>query len=241
MTSKTDRTAHGASRSSRRRMALSIAGASLVTAALSGCLGPTYGTGKSQGETLFDDLNNIVSLGDSSNEKNAVVAASAPRPELVKPDNTSILPPPQPTRSADNLPESPEQRSARLQAAAYQGDGPLPAEFASARKENVPQGYLDRTTNGGRGLDALERENASTVLSPQELKGRGELIKQRLRDQKHGSADTRKYLSEPPVSYRKPAATAPVGEPGVDEEIKQRRMRNDNESLASKIRNILPF
>ena len=241
MTSKTDLRAQGAPSRNWMRMALSVAGAGLVIASLSGCLGPTYGTGKSQGETLFDDLNNVVSLGDSSAEANARVAASAPRPDLVKPDNTSILPPPQPTRAAANLPESPEQRSARLQAAAYQGDGPIPAEIASARKENVPQGYLDRTTNGGGGLDTLRRENASTILSPQQMKGRGELMRQRLRDQRQGSADTRKYLSEPPVSYRKPAASAPVGEPGVDEEIKQRRMRNDNQTLASKIRNILPF
>ena len=241
MTSKTDRKAHVASNRSRRRVALSMAGVGLVAASLSGCLGPTYGTGKSQGETLFDDLNNVVSLGDSSAEKNARVAASNPRPELVKPANTTILPPPQPTRTADNLPESPEQRSARLQAAAYQGDGPIPADIATARKENVPQGYLDRTTNGGSGLKALSQENANTVLSPDQLKGRGELMRQRLRDQRQGSADTRKYLSEPPVSYRKPAATAPVGDPGTDEEVKQRRMRNDKETLASKIRNLLPF
>lgn len=222
-------------------MAAMMAGAGVVAASLSGCLGPTYGTGKSQGETLFDDLNNVVSVGDSSAGRDARIAASNPRPDLVKPENTTILPPPQPTRVAANMPESPEQRSARLQAAAYQGDGPIPADIATARKESVPQGYLDRTTNGGGGLDALSRENENTVLSPEQLKGRGELLRQRLRDQRQGSADTRKYLSEPPISYRKPAASAPVGDPGVDEEVKERRMRNDRETLASKIRNLLPF
>ena len=240
MTSKTDRKAQGATARTSMRRALTVAGAGLVAASLSGCLGPTYGTGRSQGETLFDDLNNVVSLGGSNDERNASVTSGAPRPDLVKPANTSVLPPPQATRAASNLPESPEQRSARLQAAAYQGDGPIPAEIATARKENVPQGYLDRTTNG-ESNNVIGIDHQSTTLSPQELQGRGELIKQRLRDQRQGSADTRKYLSEPPVSYRKPASTAPVGEPGEDEEVKQRRLRNDNETLGSKIRNILPF
>ncbi|HEY9056179.1 MAG TPA: hypothetical protein VIN77_03420 [Aurantimonas sp.] len=210
-----------------------------VTLVLSGCLGPTYGTGKSQGETLFDDLNNMVSLGGGS-EKGAEIAY-APRPDLVKPENTSILPPPQAARNTTgdpNWPESPEQRSARLQAAAYQGDGPLPADIATARKEGVTQAYLDRTTRSGHKFDSNRRD---TILSPEELRGRGELVRQRLREGQQGSPTQRKYLSEPPVAYRKPAATAPVGDPGEDESVKERRIRGSNGGLGSKIRDLLPF
>lgn len=209
-----------------------------VTLALSGCLGPTYGTGKSQGETLFDDLNNVVSLGG---ESDAAQIAYAPRPELVKPENTSILPQPQATRNTTgdpNWPESPEQRAARLQAAAYQGDGPVPADVATARKEGVTQAYLDRTSGSGHKFDSERRD---TTLSPDELRSRGELIRQRLRESQQGSATQRKYLSEPPVAYRKPAATAPVGDPGEDESVKERRMRGSDGGLGSKIRNLLPF
>ena len=84
MTSKTVRNA---------LRATAIGAASL---ALTGCLGPTYGTGKSQGETLFDDLNNVVSLGGDN--KSAEIAY-APRPELVKPENTGVLPAPQTARN----------------------------------------------------------------------------------------------------------------------------------------------
>ncbi|HDZ72590.1 MAG TPA: hypothetical protein ENH55_07370 [Aurantimonas coralicida] len=209
-----------------------------VALALSGCLGPTYGTGKSQGETLFDDLNNMVSIGGSSD---AAQIAYAPRPELVKPDNTSILPPPQAARNTTgdpNWPESPEQRAARLQAAAYQGDGPVPADVATARKEGVTQAYLDRTRGDGY---EFGKDRRDTTLSPEELKSRGELISQRQRDSQQGSATQRKYLSEPPVAYRKPSATAPVGDPGEDESVKERRMRGSDSSLGSKIRNLLPF
>ena len=222
----------------RTMIAASVMGATVLS--LSGCLGPTYGTGKSQGQTLFDDLNNVVSLGGGGSSNQATQVANNPRSDLVKPANTSILPPPQQARVVD-LPESPEQRSARLQDAAYRGDDPIPAGIATAaRKEGVTQAYLDRTSGGGGTLSMLSRENESTTLTPQELKGRGALVEQRLREQRQGSADRRKYLSEPPIAYRKPAATAPVGDQGVDEEVKQRRLRQDD-SLASKIRNILPF
>lgn len=211
----------------------------LATApALTGCLGPTYGTGKSQGETLFDDLNNVVSLGSSNTSE----IAYSPRPELVRPESTSVLPAPQPTRnttSDPNWPESPEQRAARRQAAAYQGDGPVPADVASARKEGVTEAYLDRTKGSGY---EFTNDDDPQILSPDELRGRGELMRERLKASQQGSPTQRRYLSEPPLDYRKPAATAPVGEPGVDESVKERRIRGaSNDGLGSKIRNLLPF
>ena len=222
-----------------------VAAAILVLGCLSlgGCLGPTYGTGKSQGETLFDDMNNFVSIGgiggsDDSSKK----IAYTPRPELVKPEDTSVLPQPQVARNTTgdpNWPESPEERSARIQAAAYQGDGPLPAEFTTKRKEGVTQGYLDRTS--GDGYDFSGKRNSSGVLSPQEMKGRSELIKQRLAEQKQGSPAQRRYLSEPPIKYREPAATAPVGDPGEDEEVKQRRLRGNGPGVLDKLGDLLPF
>ncbi|MBC6718067.1 hypothetical protein H9Q09_17925 [Aurantimonas sp. DM33-3] len=227
MTSKTVRNA---------LRATAIGAASL---ALTGCLGPTYGTGKSQGETLFDDLNNVVSLGGDN--KSAEIAY-APRPELVKPENTGVLPAPQTARNTTgdpNWPESPEQRSARLQAAAYQGDGPMPADVATARKEGVTQAYLDRTSSDG--FDFGKNNDDAPLLTPQQLRSRGELVRARLKERAQGSPAQRKYLSEPPVAYRQPAATAPVGDPGVDESVKERRLRGSGEGLGSKIRDLLPF
>ena len=218
-----------------------VIAAVLVTGCLSlgGCLGPTYGTGKSQGETLFDDMNNFVSLGDTGDRKSI---AYTPRQELVKPENTSVLPAPQVARNTTgdpNWPESPEQRSARLQAAAYQGDGPIPADVATARKEGVTQAYLDRTSSDG--FDFGKNNDDAPLLTPQQLRSRGELVRARLKERAQGSPAQRKYLSEPPVAYRQPAATAPVGDPGVDESVKERRLRGSGEGLGSKIRDLLPF
>ncbi|HEX2020904.1 MAG TPA: hypothetical protein VGO17_18385 [Aurantimonas sp.] len=221
------------------RRALCAATLLAAAPALTGCLGPTYGTGKSQGETLFDDLNNVVSIGGG--ERTAEIAYS-PRPELVRPENTSVLPAPQPVRnttSDPNWPESPEQRSARRQAAAYQGEGPVPADIASSRKEGVTQDYLDRTRGSGY---TFRDDDDAQVLSPSELRGRGELLRERQQASKQGSPTQRRYLSEPPLEYRQPAATAPVGEPGLDESVKERRLRGaSGEGFGSKIREWLPF
>ncbi|KQT87972.1 hypothetical protein [Aurantimonas sp. Leaf443] len=217
-----------------------LVGATLLAAplVLSGCLGPTYGTGKSQGETLFDDIDGLVSLGGSR----AQAIDYKPRPGLVKPENTSVLPPPQ-TRVAGaegNWPESPEQRSARIRASAYQAeDGELvSSEFATKRKEGARNG----TDLNRLGSNAFTTARDSDPLSPSELRSRKDLYAQRLQASKQGSPQQRAYLSEPPLAYRQPAASAPVGVQGEDESVKERRIRNDTEEgLGTKLRNLLPF
>ena len=58
-----------------------------------------------------------------------------------------------------------------------------------------------------------------------------------------GSAANRKYLSEPPLEYRVPAATAAVGELGEDEDEKERRLRAESRKKAGKSswRDMLPW
>ncbi|MBP0616705.1 hypothetical protein [Jiella mangrovi] len=218
-----------------------VTAAMLVLGCLSlgGCLGPTYGTGKSQGETLFDDINNFVAIGGADEGKKI---AYTPRPELVKPENTAVLPQPQVARNTTgdpNWPETPEERSARIQASAYQGDGPLPAEFATKRKEGVTQGYLNRTT--GEGYTFGKNSDEAGVLTPAEMTSRSEMIKERLAERNQGSPTQRRYLSEPPIKYREPAASAPIGDPGEDEAIKERRMRGKNPGVLDKLGDLLPF
>ena len=43
---------------------------------------------------------------------------------------------------------------------------------------------------------------------------------------KQGSATSRKYLSEPPLAYRQPAATAPTDDIGEDEFKTERRAKS---------------
>lgn len=207
--------------------------------ALSGCLGPTYGTGKSQGEQLFNDLDGMLTLGAASGKEKIDYA---PRAELVRPKQIGALPAPQDKVDAardPSWPESPEQRSARIKAAADargQTDGALPVSTMLSRKEGIEDEAIAANTNGARSYG----ENGSTTLSVQEMKQGGADFRARLRDSKQGSPTQRKYLSEPPIAYRQPSASAPVGDPGLDERVKEARYKKD-EGLGSKLRGLLPF
>ena len=110
---------------------LAVGGAAF---ALVGCMGPTYGTGTSQGQQLLNDLDGMVSLGSTNRTR----VDYSPRPELVKSAKRDVLPPPREAAAAStdgSWPESPEQRRARIQAAAPSSDGALPVGFMTAYKE----------------------------------------------------------------------------------------------------------
>ena len=100
-----------------------IAGASVAVVsvfALSGCLGPTYGTGKSSTEQLFEDLGSSLSL---SKKKDGPAINYAPRPGIVKPADTATLPAPQENiaEASGVWPESPEERRQRVLAEIEEG------------------------------------------------------------------------------------------------------------------------
>lgn len=98
--------------------AKSLALASLVV--LAGCLGPTYGTDKTAGEQLMEDLGSSLSLRNSDTTKINYV----PRPDLVQPPNAAVLPAPQKnvTEQAGAWIESPEERRARIRAEIDEGN-----------------------------------------------------------------------------------------------------------------------
>lgn len=94
-----------------------VVGPALVASlALSGCVSsPTYGTDKTATEQLVGDVSNILSVAPKRGER----IDYKPRPELVKPATTAVLPPPQEsvvTASAEQWPVSPEEQRARLRA-----------------------------------------------------------------------------------------------------------------------------
>ncbi len=215
----------------------------LAAASLSGCLGPTYGTGKSAGAQLFDDLDGMLAMGP----KNKDEIDYSPRAELVRPKDKNVLPAPQDTVSAANAPnwpESPEQRRARIRANAdrlNKGDGPLGPEVLMAEKEGVTDEERARNTVGSYGQNNNGRGDMGRVLTPDELNAGREQFKKRLAESRQGSAASRKYLSEPPLAYRQPSASAPVGDPGVDEDVKQRRLDGNDKTLLQKLKGLNPF
>lgn len=221
--------------------AVSALGIVLATGMLAGCMGPTYGTGRSAGGQLLSDLDGMMALGPKDQE----TIDYSPRAELVRPADRNVLPAPQQSTNAansPNWPESPEARRARIRAAAdaQQGEGVIPPDQLMADKEGVGADEKARNTYGGvRRTPSDDRK--SNVLSPQELTSGREQFKQRLAESKQGSPTNRKYLSEPPIAYRQPAATAPVGDPGEDEAVKERRIKGENVGLLDKLKGLNPF
>jgi hypothetical protein len=173
---------------------------------------PTYGTGTPADKQLLNDVSGMIMLGPKDDDKPR--ADHRPRPELVRPGKSevAVLPPPQEdvaTSSNPQWPESPEARRKRLrmEATANQGD-PMYDPEVGGPTSTTPQAPRLRT----RGTDvALEGGG------PDALTDRSAEFRRRMAINKQGSATTRRYLSEPPLTYREPAAGAPTDELGEDE------------------------
>jgi hypothetical protein len=198
--------------------------------ALSGCMSsPTYGTDKTANEQLVGDLSNAFSLMPPKKEK----IDYKPRPALVKPapGEKESLPAPQDsiTQTASNQwPESPEQRRARLrdEATKHINDTNFQAQIVDDDPNAVPV-----ADNGSKnGVPQLGHDRAP-AWTPEDssagtAKRRAE-IQKRLQEQNQGDPTNRKYLSEPPLAYRAPAATAPQNDIGEDEYKKERRLKRE--------------
>ncbi|MCI5078527.1 hypothetical protein [Oricola sp.] len=79
---------------------------------LSGCLGPTYGTDKPAMTQFMEDIGSSMTLGGGKRTR----IDYKPRPGLVEPSDTSVLPPPQQNiaEASQEWPESPEERLQRI-------------------------------------------------------------------------------------------------------------------------------
>jgi len=175
-----------------------VAGSVLLT----GCIGgPTYGTDKTAGEHLMDDLGSSVSLGSAKPNN----VKYQPRPGLVLPpsgETAQLVQPQQNLASKDNPQwiESPEETRQRLRAE------------ADANADTV--GYvspLAKSSANGRKLTTAEQTQA---------------YREARKIQMGAYADKRRFLSDPPLEYRKlpEEATADLGEP---EQVKERRRKKE--------------
>ncbi len=207
-----------------RKQARLLLSAPLVASGLmlTGCLGsPTYGTDKTAAAQLTQDVTGILSIAPKKREQ----IDYKPRPELVKPPTTAALPAPQQkvaVTSNPSWPESPEQRRARIRAEATANqnnpayDSPVISDVAVAPENSFGQSANSKDDDSG----------LSQSLTRPEFKNAREEYKRRLAETKQGSATSRKYLSEPPLAYRQPAATAPTDDIGEDEFKKERRAKS---------------
>lgn len=186
-----------------------------ATALLSGCMGsPTYGTGKTANEQLLEDVTGVLQVGPR--DRGPEIAYN-PRPDLVKPSSLEVLPPPQEELAAAGnpaWPESPEQRRARIRAE------------ATANQDNPnyrPQVRPGMASSGGAGVDVDGNRALTATMAPDS--GRRAELQRRVRQNNQGEATSRRYLSEPPLDYRRPSDTAAVGELGEEEWKKERQAK----------------
>ena len=185
---------------------------------LSGCMSsPTYGTGTTANAQLLDD---VTSFGRITPQHGPKIDYK-PRPALVATTTADAGPLPKPqsdvtdTTNTAEWPESPEQRRPRLRAE------------ATANQDN-PNYRPKIGTDGGGGTAVspalLAEQNKFSNSYMSSASQRAE-FKRRLAEGKQGSPTQRKYLSEPPLQYRQPAATAPINDIGEDEAKKERERK----------------
>lgn len=178
---------------------LGLIGGSLL---LTGCMGPTYGTSKSSGEQLIDDLGNAVMI-QTPDADAAKKIRYQPRGALVVPGNKeALVTPQQSVASKDNAEwiESPEDMRDRLRAEADENK-----DNSRYRSPLASQS----TTN----------HNLTTAQQTAAYReGR--------RIQQGAYSDKRRYLSDPPLDYRRmpESAQADLGEP---EKVKERRRKKE--------------
>jgi hypothetical protein len=208
----------------RRSGIAAAAGLAIAGAALSGCMSsPTYGTDKTASEQLVGDVSSILSLAPK--ERPAI--DYKPRPELVKPvkGSAEVLPAPQESvASAGNpqWPESPEQKRARLRAEADEHrDDPgwqpnIDPDLARATAAPAEKNPVMNTRHLETGVEPVGTGKSASQSAA---------FRKQLAENRQGSPDTRRYLSEPPLDYRQASAAAPTGELGEDELRKERRLK----------------
>lgn len=198
---------------------------------LSGCVSaPTYGTSMTAGAQLVDDLGNMASMPKN---KTANIEYK-PRPDIVRPPELASMPEPQDSMaSRDNpdWPEAPEEARKRLvaEATANQDNRLYESPLAGPPVTTV------RTASFNPPRVTTMRDTTPPPLPRKKTKEESEEFRKALAISTGRSADQRRYLSEPPLAYRQPSETAPIGEMGEAERHKEReRMEAAKKKKATK-------
>ncbi|WP_374730645.1 hypothetical protein [Aliirhizobium terrae] len=186
-------------------MAMTAAGILAATVALSGCMGPTYGTDKPAMAQLGDDLGAAVALGSTRDEEKAKIRYN-PRPQLVVAGQQQAgnLPAPQQSlANRENNPnwvESPEETRARLRQEAEDNE----------KNQNYRSPLL---TGRGQAGQLTETEKWEAF---RQAKANAETTDVTAR---------RRSLSEPPAEYRSADAgtLSDLGEPESKKEARRKK------------------
>jgi hypothetical protein len=178
-----------------------VAGTLIVLSALafsaSSCMGPRYGTDKPATEQFVDDLGDAASLSP----KKSNTLAYQPRGALVKPANPTLIPPEKNLASKDNPQwvESPEETRTRLKAEAD-----------------------ENSSNGNYRSPLAQSVTEGKVLSPEQQRAQ---FREARKIQDGRYSDRRRFMSDPPLEYRKadPAALNDLGTPEAQKEKERKK------------------
>ncbi|MFK7902396.1 MAG: hypothetical protein AB8B49_06095 [Nitratireductor sp.] len=201
-------------------------------AILTGCVGgTTYGTGVTQEEQTLTDVSEMLTL----QKKRKVIDYSA-RPDLVVPDNKTLVDPVQQASaiSDPDWPESPEQRIARIRAAAEEAKATRQTQLAFDRSKKVAgvdNAKLDAGVEApiGQGVPNYSCDPDGLVMRKCTTDEISRAVQAERKLAKLGSNQKRKYLTDPPTKYLTPATTAVIGDEGftqaeLDEIERQREI-----------------
>jgi len=180
-----------------------VAGTVIALTALSigaaGCVGPRYGTDKTAGEQLIDDLGSAVSI---TPEKRQTLAYQ-PRGTLVKPAEAKLVPPQENLASKDNPQwvESPEEARERLR-----------AEADENRDNGSWRSPLAASVSSGK------------VMSPEQQRA---AYREARKIQDGRYTDRRRFMSDPPLEYRKVEDPSVLENLGESEAAKEKRRKKE--------------
>jgi len=180
-----------------------VAGTLIVLSALafsaSSCMGPRYGTDKSATEQLVDDLGDAASLSPPKR----TVLAYQPRGALVKPADKTLIPPEKSLAGKDSPQwvESPEEARARLKAEAD-----------------------ENKDNGAYRSPLAVSVTEGKALSPEQQRAAFREAR-KLQDGRY--SDRRRFISDPPLDYRKVDDPAKLNDLGESEAAKEKRRKKE--------------
>lgn len=125
----------------RVRTVCVLVGAVSVSAALSGCVSPTYGTEKSANAHLLDGIGSMVAIAPPKKKSEVTYV---PRPALIEPPAGGALPVPQQSVASKQNPqwlESPEETRKRLIEEADSGSNRLGSGSPLAKKSTSKEQF----------------------------------------------------------------------------------------------------
>lgn len=199
-------------------VAFALLGAGSV---LAGCnSGTTYGTGISQEAQTLKDFSEMLTF----KKKRTVIDYSA-RPDLVVPEDKVLVEPVEEgvTTSNAEWPESPEARIARIrqEAEEAQSSRAKQVEFANRKKQyGGTFRKMDAANEAplGQGVPNVSCDPDGLIMRQCSSDEISRAVRASRKLASAGNSTSRRYLTEPPTSYRTPASTAPIGDLGYTEE-----------------------